>query len=321
MTKLFSKVILGQILGVILGVFSLTNQALGWGAKGHVLITAYAYHHLNNQQREQLDHYAELLLNKLDDLQQLQLADMYLGMPVISKLSFLPDRYKDMSLKNLFIFFHTPLPKNFEKFQYSSTAKWHYIDFSYPNRPHCELAKRINLINALTLLEETWDTIPKNKDYDKTRALILLLIIHLFEDAHQPLHMYSHTTARCKQDAGGNLRILMNKNHRQWRLHQWWDDSAGFFNKTMPWPLRLGLLNLLTRSTESGQNNNPVTMSAYLELMTEENGKLIPWIYSQPSSRPMSEKYRQQSQLIALSQMRLAGDRLTSWLEKNLNPP
>ena len=322
--RLIPGLIPGLIAGLILGVVMPSNQALAWGAKGHVLITAYAYDHLNKNQQETLNNYAELLLNQLDDLQQLQLFDTYSGTPLIAKLSFLPDRYKDMSLKNLFITFKAPLPKNLEIIQYQNTTHWHYIDYAYPTRPNCLLAPGMNLISAVKALEVAWENTPNTENYDRTRAVIILLFIHLIEDAHQPLHMFSHTTANCKQDAGGNLRTIMNKNHRRWRLHQWWDDAGGLFNRPMPWPQRIGLLDLTPNSGETDQAGHAsqdvklMNISNYLVLITEENSKLIPWIYSQSSSRPMSEKYRQQSQRIALAQMRIAGQWLQQWLNTHI---
>lgn len=288
------------------GFMLLYGHAHAWSAKGHVLITEMSLQQLPKAQQQVLAHYAAVLTDALPVLLQQQLADAYAGASDFAKLSPLPDRWRDMTLGQLFASLAAPLPKALTSYRDQSTQGWHFIDRPYPANRQCQRETNVNVISALTLLQQAWH----DTNNETARAVLLVLMTHLVEDAHQPLHMLSRTTPTCRQDAGGNKRFVLVGQSRPMKLHQWWDSAGGYLSHRIRFDEQAVALRTRfgnTYMTDEVNNLNPSQWA-------EEAYALAPFIYTAASNRHLSRPYAAKSQAVACQRMALASNRLTAWL-------
>lgn len=292
---------------IVLGTCLLSSSvAHAWSAKGHVLITEMTWQQLSNTQRARFAHYAEVLTDALPVLLQQQLEDAYPGAHPFAKLSPLPDRWRELTLGRLFASLHAPLPAVLAPYRDQTTQTWHFVDRPYPANANCPLPDEVNLLTSLPLLQQAWDTTSN----ETARALLLVMMTHLIEDAHQPLHMLSRTTRTCRQDAGGNKRLILVGRYRPIKLHQWWDSAGGYLSQRLA--VDAAGNNLRTRFADS--NSPDLTNNLDLSVWAQEADALAPFIYSTHSNRLMSRPYAMRSQTLACQRLTLASERLTAWL-------
>lgn len=180
---------------IFLGLCWLIFPAWGWNDTGHRVIAAIAYPRLSPHAKQQVDALTRQLFYSNDGYQR------------FLKAATWPDdiRAKGNNLYN----------------------NWHYINlpWSIDGTPTFAPAKT-NLQSALkqSLL------VLSNQDHDQhLRLLMLVMLIHLTGDAHQPLHCINRFSRHYPHgDAGGNW-FPINMAHVK-NLHAFWDQGLGLFN-------------------------------------------------------------------------------------------
>ncbi len=137
-----------------------------------------------------------------------------------------PDLIRQETLKSLL---PDPSSASLEPLLKGSSSTWHYHNryYSVENNSFvtgCDESGE--LLRALTLLLQGF----KNEASFRNRAVLLSFIVHLAEDAHQPLHTLSAVTKNCEHDRGGNtLCVKKSRGDCELNLHALWDHGAGLF--------------------------------------------------------------------------------------------
>lgn len=192
-------------LAASLCVLTFLDQALAWGAAGHMIVAQIAYTRLNPRAKAEVDRLIKIpidpvaITNKsLNFVNAAHWPDDLRPFPEF-------DKYKSLHFINLpFSMDGTPLPP----------------DVPLPD----------NIVVAL----EKYVGILKSDADDQTRAQALRFVIHFVGDIHQPLHSSARISEKFpKGDLGANLVKIMD-NGKKSNLHSYWDDGIGEFPKSYP---------------------------------------------------------------------------------------
>jgi hypothetical protein len=192
-------------LTVSLCLFMLLDQALGWGAAGHMIVAQIAYVRLNSRAKAEVDR--------------------------LIKISIYPSEITNKSLDFVNAAHWPDDLRPDPNFKYSLPL--HYINLPF-SMDGTKLPPDLPLPdNIITALQKYVDILKSNAD-DYSRAQALRFIIHFVGDIHQPLHGSARVSEKFpKGDLGGNLVVIMDKGKKS-NLHSYWDDGIGDFPKSYP---------------------------------------------------------------------------------------
>ena len=171
-------------------LITLTLHAYAWDSAGHRLISAIAYANLTPAARQAVDR-----LTLIEDP----------GYPPLVRflyISTLPDLWRKDN---------------------PATASWHFINqpWSSDGAP----TPPVSAPNLLTALQQNQATLINPDASQAQRATALAFVVHLTEDAHQPLHTLTRVShAFPHGDLGGN-DFPINSRYAT-NLHAYWDQAV-----------------------------------------------------------------------------------------------
>jgi S1/P1 Nuclease len=103
---------------------------------------------------------------------------------------------------------------------------WHYINWPFKpeGQPASVQTREPEPVNILTALEEN-ESVMKNQNDPKRKAIALVWLFHLVGDIYQPLHTAQLFTSDYPQgDRGGNeICVRVTKAGQPMDLHRFWD--------------------------------------------------------------------------------------------------
>lgn len=264
----------------------LSPASFAWDSVGHRIISAIAYANLTPKAKQKVD----ALTTLLDAGYPPQIRFGY--------ISTLPDKWRQNN---------------------KQLSSQHFINFPWQidNTPATP-AVTPNLITALQTNEAIL-TSPAATSTQKANALAYVL--HLTEDAHQPLHCINQFSIMFPHgDGGGNLFPIRSKYANN--LHAYWDQSARFLQSNRRYPFSNKQIFQLAQTIQSDYPKSafgadPDDFSA-VNWTTESYNLAKQKVYGlKPNTKP-SAAYKKMQREVAARQMALAGYRLAGWLNQAL---
>lgn len=269
-------------------LFFTAQTTFAWDSVGHRVISAIAYAHLTPEAKQKIDQ-----LTALSD-------PAYPALSRFLYLSILPDiwRYKDRG----------------------ASRAWHFIDtpWTTDNTPSPPAASP----NLVTMLKASQSILqnPQSPLAEKYKALAY--VIHLTEDAHQPLHCITRFSALLPQgDKGGNLFPIRAAHAKN--LHAYWDQSARYLGfHTKKYPLNNKQIVKLASRIQAAYPENMPEIIKRREIKEGEKWAAESYALAQEKiysiemyARP-SKTYKAMQQEVASMQMAVAGYRLADVLNR-----
>lgn len=305
-----SKLLLSAI---VLSVFGLIpNLTNAWNYTGHVLIAQIAYDNLNPEAKKKADELSLLIFNNLPESQQDKLNKQYSNASTFAKVAILPDVWRKWKVSTLFKKFNALPPLNLFLSLEEPTANWHFIDQAYPAFKNCNTVESSNVVWAINKLE---NNLSKTKT-ENSKALQMVLLEHYIGDIHQPLHNMTNVKNGCEGDRGGNNFCLRQNQSGKCikNLHSLWDSAVGYLKpheniKQLAYELE----NLYPESQFTNQFKK-----TEVNQWANENYANAAFVYNTQEFTKPNPEYFQNGQMIAKSQLALAGYRLAQELNKSL---
>ncbi len=285
-------------LALVFGLFFIT-QVFCWGYQGHALISELAYRWLPAKDKLCVNRYANVFLSDLSPKFQAKLKNYYSDTQPLSRLSALPDTWREKSLTRLFQRFNAQLPVVLLPYREGTTRSWHFFDQAYPSR--CAIVNEENAAKMLGVLQQAWWQ--TSNDHD--RALLLILIAHLVGDLHQPLHTLSYADKQCHIDYGGNTYFVMTDSGKR-SLHQLWDRGLGYLYPGMSYRQKVQQLysHFSVSAFKSADDINPYEW-------VKANFHYADFIYGVPEYVRLDKVYYKKGRDIVKQQLFLAAYRLS----------
>lgn len=261
-------------------------DAFSWDGTGHRIISAIAYEHLTAETKQKVDH-----LTAVSD-------PHYPPLMRFLYISTLPDRWRQAGGEQ--------------------STGWHFINKPWsadgaPTRP-------ATTPNVGSALEENISALTSARSSTEEKAKALAYVVHLTEDAHQPLHNINRFSKDFSRgDKGGNAFPIHTKYADN--LHTYWDQSA---RQMKPGHTRYPLSNKqvlqLAKMIQADYSNHVLkgavgNVSAH-DWIEESYVIAQQKVYGiLPGSKPSAE-YKKMQRKVAARQMALAGYRLAELLNQ-----
>jgi hypothetical protein len=183
----------------------LTPPAIAWDNTGHRVISAIAYRHLVPGVKQKIDH-----LTALSDPDY----------PALSRFLYL-----------------STLPDKWRQIDHGVSGSWHFMDLPWSSDGTPTLPAAAS--NLLTRLAQFQPALQNPNTPLAEQATALAYVVHLTEDAHQPLHCINRFSRSFPYgDKGGNLFPIQASDASN--LHQLWDQSARLILAYSPFGRGLG---------------------------------------------------------------------------------
>ncbi len=183
-------------------LLAITSPSLAWSATGHYVITKIAYDNLSMHAKHRINH----ILKTIDPKHPLEQKLLY--------SSSWPDTLKYHGI--------------------SAFNHCHYINYPINHGGKAKTPSKYNLVWAIN---QTLQTIKSPKSNEIEKAIALRFLIHLEEDAHQPVHCSSLYSKKFPNgDRGGNLYHI--ESHIAKNLHALWDRGVGSLTNKRGKPLK-----------------------------------------------------------------------------------
>jgi hypothetical protein len=263
-----------------------TQTAFSWDGTGHRVISAIAYEYLTPEAKQKID--------------------------ALTALS-------DPNYPPLMRFLYTStLPDQWRQNDNGQSASWHFINTTWStDGTPTQSATTPNLVTVL----QTNQSILKNPHATNTeKATALAYVIHLTEDAHQPLHCINHFSKAFPQgDKGGNLFSIRTKYTNN--LHAYWDQSARQIkpnNKHYPFNNKqvLALAKAIQADYPKNVFGNAVNDFSVKNWTAESYTLAQQKVYDITQGSTPSAGYKKMQKESAARQMALAGYRLAGLLNQ-----
>lgn len=305
----------------------LSNNTYAWNYQGHKLISNIAYNNLSKEQQKKLDDILDSLIQNLDSTDKKIYKKQEYNLSKLAKLSILPDYWKNQTLTSLAesnnILSKLTIGKNIGNIK---TRDWHYSSFLIMNKSNIQENNQKLASGQLIPIFSNLITDIKNTTDTKQKALAIIFLTHLLEDAHQPMHAMSRgLDANNNNDRGGNLFCLrlnkkLNNNPNKYNysnckvnLHSYWDSAGNILkNNKCIFFLEKEILENYPR-----KQFNQKTEILKPENWIQESYSYWPIIYNLKENELPNKIYQAKTRAIASERIALASYRLTSLL-KNL---
>ncbi len=264
-------------------------QLWAWGATGHRVIAAIAYDHLTPAAKKVVDKYSDNYSKSID------------AQARFMELSAWPDflRMRGVDTYN----------------------QWHFMGYPY-TRDGVE-GRRYPHKSLMWAVRFNEYQFKHNRSFRK-RAKALAFVVHLFGDAHQPMHCVALYSKRFPKGDEQGLKYKLN-NRKFQGLHAFWDAGGGLL--TMPriaYNKYVEKVKLLAAKLQKKYpwnqlqhqiaNQNPKVWTRH----SYEIAKNV--AYSIPYDSKVTAAYRKKTQQASEKQLVLAGYRLAYWLNHNIKP-
>lgn len=256
-------------------ILFISAPAWAWDSVGHRLISTIAYDQLTPVAKAKVDELTLLLDPGYPPLQRF----LY--------ISTLPDQWRKEDPK---------------------TAGWHFYNGGWsPDNTPLQPAKSPNLQSVIPQLSAEIKL-----QHNKAQAKSLAYLVHLVEDAHQPLHCSNRFSKESPRgDAGGNLFPLRDKNADN--LHTYWDRAARLLATGQHYPLRNKQILKLAKIIEAEyppedfvSQRKPESIQAWMTECLD----VARSVYDVSPNRRPGKVYRARVAEISSRQFALAGYRL-----------
>ena len=183
--------------------------------------------------------------------------------------------------------------------------RWHYVNLPYGDKRYFP---KPDPINALVAIEYSRQVLAKKDSNQTDKRLALLVLIHVIEDIHQPMHTISwYSRSYPYGDKGGNAWRM-----RYGNLHSFWD-SAGGWLKRFTWNQKPRLAEKIQELKNDDCDWQQVNLDP--KLWVEQSHQLaIKYAYFPPRQKYKFSKYTENTQQVAKLQMRIAACHLAAML-------
>ncbi len=291
----------------------ISTIADAWSFNGHVIIAQIAYDNLTSATKQKADQLAAIIFIQLPLSQQEKLDQKYATASTFAKIAIMPDVWRKWKLQTIFTALHAPLPNNLLPYANQATQSLHFINLAYPAKTACLTVKPYNVVWAINQIQIGL----KETNNINAQAVLMTLEEHYVGDVHQPLHVLTNVNGGCRGDAGGNDFCLKTNGSGQCTksLHSVWDNGVGYIKPKMniaKTANRLERLYPKSQFAEQLQDNNAMSWA-------KTNYGYASFIYHLPPGQKPSPEYYHQGQVLATTQMALAGYRLAKLLDQAIN--
>lgn len=277
-----------------------------WNFQGHQLISDMAYSGLSKQEQKKLDAILKKLLVKLPYKDKKIIKKQPYSLSIISKLSIMPDLWKNYKFHNLYEILDITNDDLTQGIDNQKTNNWHYRSVLIENNKSAEGILDSIIVKLISNI--------KNTKTDESKALGIIFITHLLEDAHQPLHAMSklQDNNSNSSDHGGNLYCLRYKQNRcSYNLHQYWDSAGGLLSNNSD--IKELAKNIKTLYPANIFNNKTQDLSPAHWLNESFEYKTI--VYNLPTKSMPNKLYQSKVRTITSERMALASYRLSTLLK------
>ena len=272
-------------LALIAGTSLMNSAAQAWSAQVHSAIGEAVYQRLSAEERR-------YFIARIPSLRAERVTR-------INQLSAWADSIRDEPLASLI---KGPVPASLRAFAPDPTRTWHYTNAYVLKTADvaCTPANTGRLDSALVALDRA---LKEEKLDQQQEMLYLALLMHLLEDAHQPLHTSTRQFHDCESDRGGNL-FCLRKHKAQciFNLHQLWD--GGFSTTSNSGIARLG---------DAPGANLPFPM--LVNLILAEGQGMAEKVYGLDENRDPGSAYIAWASEVAASRISLSAHRVTRYLK------
>lgn len=260
---------------------------LAWGKAGHYVIADIAYQHLTPTTKQIVDRYS------------LAFSDSHNPKTRFMNMSYWPDTLRQQGIDDF--------------------SKWHMQPYPYTQQG--VKGKRYPRKSLMWAVRYNQYQLKHDRS-ERKRARALAFLVHIFGDAHQPMHCIKLFNKRFPRgDAGGNayrIRARAGDN-----LHEFWDRGGGLLvMKRQSYRRYLKQINQLAQQLQQQypwQDLQSLTDEQNPKLWTEHSYQLaVKDAYSLAYKAKPSAAYIKQAQAVSSKQLVVAGYRLAYWLNHNL---
>jgi hypothetical protein len=259
-----------------------------WDSVGHRVISAIAYAHLTSEARQKIDEIT---------------AFSEPAYPALSRFLYL-----------------SMLPDIWRKKDRGTSSSWHFINtpWTTDNTP----SPPATVPNLVTVLKHSQSILQNPQSPTAEKYTALAYVIHLIEDAHQPLHCISRFSTLLPQgDKGGNLFPIRTAHAKN--LHAYWDQSARhMLPHAKKYPLNNKQIVKLASRIQAAHPENMPEIIKRRGIKEGENWAAESYtlahekVYSITMYTAPSPAYKVMQQEIASMQMAIAGYRLADVLNR-----
>lgn len=285
----------------------ITFNVQAWNKTGHILISEMACEQLGNEQLEKLNQILDTVILKLQPEAKSIYNKQSYNLCKLAKLSILPDYWRQHRFKDLASALQITDSAILTTIGNQKTTDWHYRD------------KQTDTGKLNSVVEELIKNIKMTKSND-AKALGLIFLTHLIEDAHQPLHSMSQTINKALKlnDRGGNLYCLRSSSKHQsntcnYSLHNYWDNGGGLLTIKAA-KLKSFAKNFNSTLKYSEQSCSDLTVQKWLD----ENSTYKKQIYHTSANKMPTKAYQSKAQEIAKERINLASCRLSTMIKSLL---
>ncbi len=260
---------------------------LAWGKVGHYVIARIAYQHLTPAAKQQVNRYSRSFSYSKNPQQRFMI---------------MSDWADTLRLRGI-----------------DNYNQWHFVPYPYSQQGvEGRRYPRKSLKWAVRYNEYQ---LKHNRSFRK-RARALAFIVHLYGDAHQPMHCIKLFNKRFPRgDAGGNAYKI--KAGAGDTLHKFWDNGGGLLLiKARSYRQYLKRVNQLAKQLQ--QQYPWSTMQKYAaeqnpKRWTKDSYQLaVKDAYSLPFGAKAPSAYIKQAKAVSAKQLVIAGYRLAYWLNRHL---
>ncbi len=294
------KSYLSKGLYSILSLFYiLTNtNVYAWNKNGHIVISEISYRKLPVELQKKLS-------DKLNPFFKTHTNDKN-NLSIMAQLSYYPDLWHDLTFAEISKKYDLQIPTELSYLKDASTKYWHFDDkYIGPGVEKDICSLPVYKENSVKIIKAFMNSYPQIKD-NYFQGLLLIYLIHIIEDMHQPLHGLSYVSEDCFNDYGGNrfcLDQFCNNN-----LHAYWDSGAHLFYDPSLIPEMVDGLNKRFRFDKT------FFELANIDEWNDENMQFSDFIYDVPKDKEPDSDYRHKAQSISKRRILEASERLTKVL-------
>lgn len=282
----------------------------GWNTYGHLLAADLALEKLPPAKQRAFDQLAFTLVRQMDAQKRLYLMRTFEDTSAFAHLSVLMDDWRGITVADLYDQYGESLPGSLQRYADTTTDNWHYINQPYQVDdavPVCDIIDEDNVASVLPNLLDAY----RESDSEANKALTLAFILHMVQDAHNPVHTMTKVDTECESDLGGNrfcVAFHRGSSSCEENLHQAWDRALGFFDEYEKVADAQNFLNYVEVDERAAAELDP-------QVWIEEGFEMARLVYSATEGQTLDPYYIDEGKIISYERIALAAARLTAILD------
>ena len=278
---------------IVLGLMLVSLSSQAWHQVGHRVVAAIAYKQLNEQTKSKVND----LISSIKPIYP-EYADFIMS-------ASWPDL---LAVQGIHLFTH-----------------WHYINLAIIGDGGDYKVDRPDSDNAVWAINQIKSAI-KSDINQQEKARLVMFLIHITGDIHQPLHASEYYSLNTPHgDMGGNLFKIKSQNPQANNLHTLWDVALGAIpedelGNPLPKTIILSQANNIMDEFPPSLFDRQISVDNPYDWAKESYNLALHQVYQGVKyNKEPTDKYIEQGRHIAKQQMALAGYRLAAVLNKLFN--